>query len=262
MKSGTTSLWNYLGQHPDIFMCPVKEPRYFAVKGFAPDKKEIVKNHPLWRNTVINKIDYLKLFEGVKNEKVVGEASPLYMVYPFVSKNILEEAPNAKILVCLRHPVDRAFSHFNHNRSYGVEKRESFVDAFYKDALCHYAGYYRLGLYAQQLRSYFDSFPRERIKICIYEQLVEFPVETIQSIFKFAKVDQDFEPDTSIVYLKGTVNKALNPEIKKNLTLAYLEDLKQLQNLIEVDLSQWLQEESGEIKVDEDEKYYSPWFYV
>jgi len=103
-KAGTTSLYEYFKDIPGIYMSPVKEPSYFSHALIPPGAPK--------RKRIQNKNEYLKLFEDVKNEKVIGEASPGYLVYPEVAKWIHEIAPTAKILISLRDPVERLFSSY------------------------------------------------------------------------------------------------------------------------------------------------------
>jgi len=264
MKGATTSLWNYLGQHPEIFMSPIKETRYFAVKSFAPDKVEIIKRHPLWKNTITSLDEYYRLFEGVKDESIVGEASPLYMAYPFVSKNIREMIPEARILACLRQPAERAFSHFQHNRALGFEKRADFINAVYDDGRLNYAGYYRLGFYAEQLESYFEQFPENQIKICYYDQLVQDPEGVLSSIFDFLGIDPSFTPDTSVLHNKGAKGGSLDHNTKRLLTLPYIEDIRKLEGLDGVDLSAWYTLHSSKAinRKDKNDMHLSPWYYA
>jgi len=98
MRAGTTSLWRYLGQHPEIFMSPIKETRFFAVKDLDPAKIKMMKLHPFWKRSVFHLSEYCRLFQDAKDEQILGEASPVYMVYPHVAQNIRKLTPHAKIL--------------------------------------------------------------------------------------------------------------------------------------------------------------------
>ena len=97
-KSGTTSLYEYLKQIPQVYMSPVKEPHYFS-KSIVPD------NHFL--KPIRDKKKYLNLFEGAKNEIAIGEASPTYLADPEAPKLIHELVPNAHIIIILRDPIER-----------------------------------------------------------------------------------------------------------------------------------------------------------
>ncbi len=117
-RSGTTSLYHYLKQHPQIYISPVKEPRFFAFKGVAdnldsyyePSGSDIVKE------SITSFEAYCALFQGVSCEKAIGEASPLYLWSSKACENIHQTIPDAKLIAILRDPVERAFSHFLLNK--------------------------------------------------------------------------------------------------------------------------------------------------
>ncbi|MEX0656428.1 MAG: sulfotransferase domain-containing protein, partial [Nitrosopumilaceae archaeon] len=102
-KAGTSSLYAYLMNIPGIFMSRYKEPNYFSTMTFGD-------NHDL--RPIRDKKKYLELFKNVKNEKIVGEASPSYLGDKEAPKLIHKVSPEAKILICLRDPVERVYSHY------------------------------------------------------------------------------------------------------------------------------------------------------
>ena len=109
-KAGTSSLYEYLKKIPGIYMSPIKEPHYF-------DIQTIPTNHKL--NPIRDKKKYLSLFKKVKDEKIVGEASPGYLSDPQAPKLIHQVSPNARIIISLRNPVQRAFSEYLMYVNYG-----------------------------------------------------------------------------------------------------------------------------------------------
>src|SRR5258708_108403 len=129
-KAGTTSLYYYLGQHPDVYMSPVKEPNYFAEEirlcnigaqwqDWAQRENDSLQQYLLgpmqekrFGGIVSNWTDYLKLFQNVNGEKAIGEASVCYLWSRTAARNIASTTPNAKIIMVLRNPVDRAFSQY------------------------------------------------------------------------------------------------------------------------------------------------------
>ena len=117
-RAGTTSLYEYLKQTKGIFMPSIKDPDFFAVEtdlDFAVLKQ------------IKDKKEYLKLFENVKDEIAIGEASPTYLHDPKAPKLIHDAVPNAKIIISLRDPVERANSYFSNLVSSGTAS-ESFSD--------------------------------------------------------------------------------------------------------------------------------------
>lgn len=215
-KSGTSSLYNYLKQHPEIYMSEVKEPGFFAFEG-----EQLNFSHPRDREyskkLITELTQYISLFDKVDREKAIGEASPSYIYYPKASESIKHYIPNTKIIAILRHPVDRAYSSYLFRCQFGHEK-VSFVEAFREDLegkrdnwlTGHFVGG---GLYHQMLKQYFDKFDRRQIKVCLYEDLKNNSANLMQNIYEFLEVNYKFIPDTSIknnMTLGIPKNKLLN----------------------------------------------------
>lgn len=163
-KAGTTSLYSYLKQHPDIFMSSWKEPKFFSLEG---EKLDFQGPSQIINTDSINNLEsYLELFEGVKDETAIGEASPIYLYSPKAPANIKKYIPDAKLIVVLRHPAERAFSSFAHLIRAGYETL-SFEEALeeepqrIKEKWAPLWYYKEKGFYAQQLERYFELFDRE-----------------------------------------------------------------------------------------------------
>jgi hypothetical protein len=180
-KSGTSSLHDYLSQHPEIYMSKIKEPQFFGVN------KQYKKGWD-W---------YSKLFEGSENFKVRGESSTGYLTFPQVIERIKESISEPKFIFIFRNPIDRAYSHYWWLRGMGYEDK-SFRDAFLFDLDeepnpdCHigagYKYYYQFGCYAKWLSRYYDVFGKDCIHIITSEQLKEKPIETLNSCTEFLSV--------------------------------------------------------------------------
>ena len=102
-RSGTTSLYEYLKQVPEIYLSPIKEPYYFC---------RILVTDDHFLKPLRDETKYFQLFDNVKNEKIVGEGTTHYLADPEAARLIHEISPSAKILISLRDPVEREFSHF------------------------------------------------------------------------------------------------------------------------------------------------------
>ena len=198
MKAATTSLYTYLKQHPDVFMTSIKEPMFFNsfhnnnFKSLGSKKKKITTFE-----------QYYQLFDAVKNEKAIGEASPNYISNKDCPSLIQQHLPEIKIIAILRQPVDRAYSNFLHARRADKEPVADFETAFYKEAerkaenwspLYHYKS---KGYYAEQLERYFTLLPKENIKVLLFEDLVKNPIKITQEVFKFLNIDKTFIPNTT-----------------------------------------------------------------
>lgn len=210
-KAGTTALYNYLNQHPQIYMSPNKEPNFFAFEGWQPDycgpgDAESTTN----RLSVTNLEAYQALFQGVSDEKAIGEASTFYLYIPEAPKRIKQYIPDAKLIAILRHPVDRAYSFYLHLRRDGREGISNFSQALQaeeKRMHNHWSPVWRykeFGFYSEQIQRYFDSFDRRQLKIYLYEDWKTNPVDVIQGIFQFLGVDNAFVPDMSVKHNRST----------------------------------------------------------
>src|SRR3989338_3833819 len=115
-KAGTTSIHNYLGQHPEIFVCPHKETNFFAQDSATCFLGDAINTRE----------DYEREFEGVKNEKAIGETSPAYLAVPTAPERIHGLIPHAKLIAILRDPAERAYSHYLMRRRQKREFRSSF----------------------------------------------------------------------------------------------------------------------------------------
>jgi len=199
-KSGTTALYRYLKQHPEIYMPDRKEPHHFSFT-------EITKNTngpgDYVRTAITDDEQYMKLFDNVKSQKAIGEASPTYIYIPGTAQRIHSQLPNSKIIAILRHPADRAYSAYMHLVRDGYEKELDFEKALEKEneriednwgPIWHYK---KAGLYFSQLIPYFKLFSNENILVIIYDDYKKDPKRVNQRIFKFLEVDQNFVPDMS-----------------------------------------------------------------
>ena len=132
-KAGATPLYHYLAQqHPDVFMSPAKEPFFFD---HQLDPSGSVIKHEFGRRSLArnprfaNIGEYLTLFEEVRGERAVGEASPLYIYAPGTASRIKRYSPGARVVAILRTPADRAYSAFLYALRIGVEPLTDFARA-------------------------------------------------------------------------------------------------------------------------------------
>ena len=219
-KAGTTSLHDYLGQHPQIYMSPVKEPGYFASEIRAANLSKALQRHVQKQTRGLAKLlndglpvkplgwlafeweDYLRLFQGVRGEIAIGDATPSYLWSVTAAENIRQRVPEARVVMILRDPAERAFSHYLHQLSVGVTRatfREHIeacvrggkqtIDATYP--------FLEVGLYYEQVKRYLERFPRDRIRIYWYEQDWRQPWRLMADLFAFLGVDPKFQPDIS-----------------------------------------------------------------
>ena len=202
-KSGTTSIYKYLEQHPDAFMSSFKEPGFFAFEGEKPTLNGPGAQKWVDKWVVTDLESYQKLFMDYKGEKAIGEASPYYIYYEKSAPTIYKHVPNMKLIAILRNPVDRAFSNYVWAVRDRAEKLTNFQDALaaeenrIKENWGPKWHYKNQGFYYNQLKPYYELFAPEKIKIYLYENFVAEPVAVMQDIFRFLEIDDNFIPDMS-----------------------------------------------------------------
>lgn len=189
IKSGSTSLCNYLIQHPDIYITTKKEPNFFLY----PEGAIIPKNGKI--NSLEN---YQYFFEkpAAKTKKVRGEGSVSYICTEGTPQRIFDYLPNVKLIAILRHPVERIYSHYLYLIKEGTETASSLTEALENDRNSpHPFGYFQHGLYGQSLETYYSLFPASQIKIYLFEEFAKNPLAVTQDVFQFLDVDPSFTPN-------------------------------------------------------------------
>lgn len=206
-KAGTTSLWNYLVQHPDVYLPRHrKEPNYFAFPDGLPpcvgpasprDLHEL-----LYKFSVTSWPEYLQLFESAGQARAVGEASVRYLYEPEAPARIHERLPDVRLIAVLREPVARLYSHYCMNRQFQLEPLplEAAIEAEPERRRLGWGydwHYVAVGRYAEQIQRYFDRFGRERVAVHLYDDFREDPMLVYRDICRFLEIDPSFEPDVS-----------------------------------------------------------------
>ena len=208
-KAGTTSIYNYLNQHPQIYMSPVKETNFFE-KDWENQPPEVQAKK---RDGIYSLEKYCQLFEAVTDETAIGEVSPNYLFhYQESVQRIKTTIPDVKLIAILRNPVDRAYSDYLMHVRDVIGKPQSLEEQVKHRAKSSFT--LRKGLYYEPLKNYFDAFSKENIRIYLYDDLCQNAVELMQDIYRFLKVESKFNPDTS--------KKAQVAEVPKNKTFNYL----------------------------------------
>lgn len=270
-KAGTTSLWHYLGQHPQIFMSRVKEPDYFREQ--KADRTGVVRSLE----------EYEALFRDAAGYKAIGEASPSYIADPQTVESIRALLPDVRLIAILRDPCKRVFSEFTFQRMRGFERETDFLEAVHSapsrpgDRQFDYIGH---SLYFRNLSRYYDAFPAEHIKVVFNEDLRRDPQQLLGEICVFLGVDPSVRIDTAaeltvsgvprvpaLHWLLGRhnllrdsvgpllpewlrdiarriknanlVRQAMTPPERAALLPFFEEDTRQLERLLKVDLSHW-----------------------
>jgi len=201
-KSGTTALYEYLAEHPDVYMSPVKETNFFALEGEKmvdpKDDPEQMFHYP-W--SVTNWEDYVKLFDGVETEKAIGEVSPMYLYSEEAAFRIKERFPDMKLIVILRNPVDRLYSRFMHLARENRKPTNRFEDALDRETIWWRRNdLVKEGFYHNHLQKYYGLFDKDQIKVILYDDFKSDPLKEVQNIYEFIGVNGWHEPDFNTEY--------------------------------------------------------------
>jgi hypothetical protein len=200
-KAGTTSLYHYLRQHPDVFMPDDKEPWHFC---------NLSEPAPYSSTRYSDPGAYLALFADAGGRKAVGEASVSYLSSPGAAERIYARYPDARIIIVLRNPADRVYSWYNFLCQYGVEPglsleraladedRRVAVAAERRDTwfVDECVLYFQYGLIASKIEAFTSRFPKEHIHVALFDDLKARPAETTRAVFEFLDVDPAFTPES------------------------------------------------------------------
>lgn len=177
MRSGSTFLYEYLNSHPEIAMPLTKELHYFSFNT-SPDLKE-----------------YATYFENLSHEKLIGEASPEYLYLPHVPEILHNHFPELKVIIVLRNPVKRTYSHYwwavksgRHEHlpfSKAIKIEEKRRQTIKDDKKRIRYSYTDRSIYINQLRNVLDVFPREQVHVVILEELVQSPEIELDKLCAF-----------------------------------------------------------------------------
>ncbi|MEM9803811.1 MAG: sulfotransferase [Cyanobacteria bacterium P01_D01_bin.56] len=285
-KAGTTSIYNYLKQHPQIYMSPVKETGFFE-RDWEAAPKDIQR---LKKNGIVTWNQYQRLFAQASQQHVAfGEASPNYMFhYRSSAEQIQRRLPQAKLIAILRDPVQRACSDYLMNMRDAIGKQTPLAEQVRSRGNSSYV--LLKGKYYEQLKHFMDVFGRSQVDVFLYDDLRQDSQGFMRDLYESIGVSPDFVANTAKQAQKAKVpkNQALNRLLKtKNpirsvatsimqlvptelrhqlrdqlitlnsqdkskakfteedvilLRQYYREDILQLQDLLQRDLSAWLKE--------------------
>lgn len=197
-KGGSTWVSGCLDQHPDVCLSEPKEICYFNRTDFrrVPEKGD----HFGFNERSQKSLDwYGRHFEHCSSESVRGEFTPIYLYDHQAAKRIKESFSSVKLILTLRNPIDRAYSHFCSHRYYRRIHRLTFEEAL--KSLPFYEAH---GHYLQYLEVYLKYFDLDQIKIILFDDIVASPQTVARDVFRFLNVD----PDEPIDFSAVDVNRA------------------------------------------------------
>ena len=210
-RAGTTALYSYLRQHPQVFMPKDKELNFFAFENQKLNYRGPGADYV--NKSVETLADYRAYFRDSPENAICGEASPLYLFAPQAPARIRHHLPDVRMIVILRNPVEQAFSHFMYATKQCVENEADFTKALQleekrlADRWQPMFGYSAFPRYGDQLERYFALFPREQFLIRTYEEFQSDPQTLLRDVFEFIGADPDFSANTTYKPNAGGVPK-------------------------------------------------------
>jgi hypothetical protein len=225
-RSGTTSLYNYLSQHPDVYPSFPKEVHFFS--NYYHQGTNWYRSHfPMQRQKVKIEGDGGRRF-------ITGEATPYYLFHPHAARRAAQVVPDARLIVLLRNPVARAYSHYYHEVRMGAEtlsfeeairgeaerlkgEREKIIsDEYYRSYNFQHFSYLQRGHYWEQIQEWLRYFQRDAILLLNSDQMDENPANIFRQVTDFLSID----PTDKIQFKKYHVasNPKMNPEIYEQLS--------------------------------------------
>ncbi len=208
-KSGTTSLDKFLGQHPGIFMSRVKEPNFFGYESMS--KRDFIDRPDElahFEGSVTSIEEYLQLFSNAKPDQLKGETSNTYMYHEQAPFRIKYYIPDVKLIAILRQPAARLYSRYLHLARENRTPTQAFTDCLNRETIWWQRNdLIKEGFYGRYLTRYYELFPAENIRIYLYEEMQKAPLDVMQSIFAFLKLDLAFTPDVGLRYNESGIIK-------------------------------------------------------
>ena len=281
-KGGTSTVYDYLAGHPDVFCSVLKEPRYFTYRFF----RETGAHREILKRAIKTEDAYLKLYRKRSGQRYAADGSAYALFFPGVARLIHDFCAEASIVILLRNPVERFISHYNmHLRDTGA--KETLPEFIRKPKSREGINLLELGLYSRQVEEYFQIFGRKNVHIILFEELTGDFQKTMEKLCGFLQIRLIDAPVRQLnisgkpknrLYgyfnryvirtfprgLKKMIPLRWSAGIKAGLDSAFLEkaavsaadraflhdyyrdDIIKLEKLLERDLSAWLQNKPGE----------------
>lgn len=238
-KSGTTAMHTFLNAHPLISMPDAKEMHFFNRTAWADF------HLPIWKRRKLAL--YHKHFPHFPDPSFTyGEATPHYMTWNAALDRIQTYNPNARIIALLRHPVDRAYSHWN------MERQRGFVHGSFDEAVRHELretqevgerldkvhSFLHRGFYAPQIQALWSRFGRDQVLVFKHADLLLKHEETLMRVFAFLGVPHASVPLQSVHI--GSYESGMSPSTRTDLLQMYRDDVLKLERLLGWDCADWM----------------------
>ena len=199
-KAGTTWLYECLSWHPGIFLPLTKEIHYFNSHDSNLRRRDNFARRGLaW---------YKHFFRGHAGEVAVGEVTPMYLCDQEAPERIQATLPDVRLIACLRHPVERAYSH------YWMARGKGHTDLTFEEVVqSREPRFVERGCYGTQLARYLDWFERDQILVLIHEEVFSAPSQALNSICAFLGIDDTFFQDQEWMYSRKNSSAELRLEM-------------------------------------------------
>jgi len=240
-RCGTTSLCDYLRRHPDVYLPGIKEVHYFDnqfgrsldwYRSFFPLRGQVERHR-----------------RRCGRELAIGESSPYYLFHPEVPGRVFGALPDVRVVCLLRHPTERAFSQFRHERRLGFEEEVSLRRALELEASRmegartvleprdgvhpghNHGSYTGRGEYAPQLRRWIEVFGRERVHVLISEELFQDAAPVLARLCRFLDLRDDVQLG-DLPRNNATIRGEEDAEVRRALDAHFRPGIEELEELL------------------------------
>ena len=218
-KAGTTALHAALAHHPELYLSPVKEPKYYLCGDSPPPAYRGPGDAHSNREWIWQRQRYLDLFTAAREDQLAGESTPFYLYHRDARRRIAADLPGSKLIAVLRDPVDRLYSNWMHLWADGLEPDADVVEACNReqeridDGWAPFWAYRGLGMYGRQLADLFEHFPAEQVLVVRYRTLVEDPHRALNRVCDFLGVARDVVTSIPAGNSKPFVNPSMRTQV-------------------------------------------------
>lgn len=208
-KSGTTALYYYLKQHPEVFMSERKEPHFFGRDLVSPGYMR-------------DKAEYLELFSNTGDAKGIGEASVWYLYSQYAAREIHNFNPHAKIIIMLRNPIDLMYSYHSQRLYNGTEDLIDFREALEAEVdrkngyrlprnphPIHGLQYKEIAKLSSQTTRYLDTFGADKVHIIVFDEFKCNTQLVYRSVLTFLGLSPDFQAQFKVINSNKSVRSNL-----------------------------------------------------
>lgn len=209
-KSASTWIYHCMLEHPDVFV-PEKDALHFFTINYYKGLE--------W---------YIEQYNNVKNEKAIVDPTPSYLRDIMAPKRIYKYNPEAKFIISLRNPTERAFSHYWH------EKKKNKINFEFDEAINYsgignydiYSDWILTGFYYEWIQLFMQYFPKDNFLFLLFDDLKRDPMAYIKEIYSFLEVEREFEPKSSTIIINKASNRLESNSFQNRLKLYFRKKLK------------------------------------